>query len=1594
MSLINQAESILTKFQAGKEAHTPVERAVVFKELNKLSTEIVENNALEQDTDLIQVLLNSFEAAVSNGFAFSDVQSLDPHEYYNLGKYLLDKNKLQTVQLDKLLHAYLNLFRHSGFLEKIYDQQRWPELIEQLIVSSNFTVQMLIKQRVKTYPQKSLFRVLEGNSDTKYTWKEINSRIHQFSLGLLSLSQQQSDEPLKIAFLVENSLNMVLLDLACLTSGIVNIMIPANSVPEQIEFILKQTSAGVVLLGNDKQLAKVKSIKSKLPSLKTGVLLTGSSIDEWVMNLDDLLLRGTAVGEERLIQSQNEIRSDQLATIMYTSGTTGVPKGIMFSQLNIVFKRFSRAMALPQIGQEDRFLSYLPLYHTFGRWLEMMGSIFWAAEYVFMENPAISTMLDNMERTHPTIFISIPKKWMQLYEHVSNNVNIEMDEEQKIRDFVHQASGGQLRWGLSAAGYLEPDVFRFFQRNGVHLMSGFGMTEATGGITMTDPDKYEDNSLGRPLPGIQVKLGDDGEMLIHGGYVMMGYYGMTGSQDPFQDGWFPTGDIMRQHEDGHYEIIDRKKEIYKNIKGETIAPQKIENLFRDFDYVKQVFLVGDHKSFNTVLIYPNFEHTDGVIKQMSTTEMKNYFSSVVVTVNKFLAPFERILDFRLTEREFDAAKGELTPKGTYKRRVIEKNFDPLIESMYEKNFISIHIDDFDIHVPNWFLREKGCLTSDLKVDENGISIAKYDIALTVRKIDQAGQLYQIGDFIYFCSKSFIDFQIFLANPFYWLGNRALIYFAGESIFQWYRLDAPDPDIRFSRLAADATITEQEINEFTQMKNGGEKSLFGLNLAVKHLLCNMDERILPAVEYLNVILSDDHLPIYPLTYELIQQPAYTRTLTARRELFKTGLGLFKGKEFEKYLSIYLNIDTDLIDEDLSSLIVKTRKGDDDLTAIHSLIKSELANIGFEDRLKHSTLHGLFNLLADFGIYHPTKYKRVRQLIVRYQLRSDYKSLPVLASQARTKLLAGFRNWLGVNQYVSVDIETGEEYQWKDVIIFEESITSRDQAVLLDAISNTSLLREAIFLFSGGNMVRLYDIPPGGVWISALNSADGKTAFRVSVQTRYQGSYNFVLNHSEQPVDEKVTSEMNWLIHAGAPAKGMRLLEDFGGFWRNYNLWTEDYYPGDTVQRFFQRTLRRDTEENQKRLYHIWPFFVRTAIAAHVNFWRRTGYKLELENKSIDNIVIPPHDYQMGMRIVSIAKRIESTSLSELMDRFCEGFVKATEEKYPFIKQEHVRFNIFAGILDSEGEENGLLLLKEALTDINQSCHEEIKSELTQFLDGVKQKGFIPRPMYFAIQRFHRWFHLSQDASLSAQAQSLNEMYDTYQLQLLEKKLPETRARFFLETVFKDSGAEINENISHIVRRQHKSALSHEEMLEAISNIQKEFDLTEKEEYFLSRLSYPHLKPTDSALLLASQSIADVVVSLEDYDGIPYLARKPVSPKEISRLHQLYLEANLPVNFSPEHRFLVAVSERGFVIGGLFYKALDEQTVYMEKIVVSSQLRRKGISDGLMNEFFNRLRDEKIQNVTTGFFRPEYFYRFGFKVERKYAGLVKDLTLAEK
>jgi long-subunit acyl-CoA synthetase (AMP-forming) len=279
----------------------------------------------------------------------------------------------------------------------------------------------------------------------------------------------------------------------------------------------------------------------------------------------------------------------------------------------------------------------------------MLGMLFWGGTYVFAGNPSFDTLARALPQVRPTGLVGVPRRWEQLRERCLARG----DGEEALREVV----GDRLRWGLSAAGYLDPAAFRYFQRRGVELCSGFGMTEAAGGITMTPPSEYEEGSVGVLLPGIEGRLSPIGELEVAGPYVAR--YLDDPAPLPGEKRWLATGDVFVRRPSGHFEIVDRVKDIYKNTRGQTVAPAAVERRLADVPGVKRAFLVGDGRDHNVLLIVP--DRSDAAVAGATPDAEEAYFTQLVAAVNRAVATPERVV--RFARRPGLRPERELTPKG-------------------------------------------------------------------------------------------------------------------------------------------------------------------------------------------------------------------------------------------------------------------------------------------------------------------------------------------------------------------------------------------------------------------------------------------------------------------------------------------------------------------------------------------------------------------------------------------------------------------------------------------------------------------------------------------------------------------------------------------------------------------------------------------------------------------------------------------------------------------------------------------------------------------------------------------------------------------
>jgi long-subunit acyl-CoA synthetase (AMP-forming) len=1461
--------------------------------------------------------------------------------------------------------------RHFTTLLERPDVDPWLGLVLRAVREADFSFCELLRSREQTDPKTVAMRVL-GTDANDLTVADLARRTRAIARGILGLVG--GDPDVKVAVLSENCLEGALCDLACLSNGILDFPLPANAVAEQIVYMLKHSGARVLLVSDEEQLAKVLPSLPGLTELEHVVVFSRTAADRnGLLSLDQMVSQGAEFDDAVRAERAAKVKATDVATVMYTSGTTGKPKGIVFTHENIVSKRFARAFALPHVNEGDVFLCYLPLYHTFGRWLEMTGTLFWGATYVFARSTSQSTLLEDFRKVKPTVFISVPKKWMELHEAAAWEASSD-DDPDEVTAHLRVITGGRLRYGLSAAGYLDPNVFRTFHAAGTELCSGYGMTEATGGITMTPPGEYLDDSVGQPLPGIECQRADDGELLIRGPYVSPGYFkGQAEETGHDPEGWFHTGDLVSLDPAGHFRITGRKKEIYKNRQGQTIAPQRVENLFRDFDAIAQAFLVGDHREYNTLLVWP--KPGSPQIEGRSDAEVKELISSLVASANRFLAPYERVVGFQILPRALDQEHGELTLKHTFKREVVERSWKELIDKMYEQKHLAFPVEGGFLRIPNWVLREMGVLQHEVTLREGVLHAA--DRTLRVGVTPEAPGALRVGDLAYVAEGTVFDLGALLSRPSLWLGNDALRGFIGDEAFisLTARRRKGGGDIRIdSRLWLPPP--PDRLWELLRTIDA-EPTMLTIHAAAELLRAERPEARL-ALEHLHVGIRSDRPDRAGRSRAVMRRAADAPDEDIRRRGFRL---LFPHEEPQETLETLRRFldrmgPFALRDDDLASL---PERGitDAQVAILLGFLASDDALRPPRDVSDRRLVVGAMRLVTATAIAHPLQFAPVRVPLARLTLHEDAE-ISARAGEELDRLRRGFSNWIGPNLRLAIDPKTGAEYGWKDVIAFDANVAPAAQHHLLQALEDTTIVRASVFLLGRGVLLSLADIPPGGASISLLGRQHGKSVYRLSIHTRANETFDVAINVADEMNFAELRAEVNWLLAAGAVPP---LVEQFGGYFAEWGIFTEEFIPGDTVERQVARLLRQG---EPKRLKGLWPFIAWTALEGHVRFWDRTGRRLALREPSPAAFIVPSHDYHTGARLVSISYRSACSGLDELLDRFQKAFVARIEASRPELVGDVDDNLLLSGVVEALGLDRGIALLSEA----SQESRRAIAIE--SFLERIRSDGFTPKRVYFAARRFRRWLDVNPAATVEAQGKMLGDQWDTYHLSELEPYWPDTRLRFFRLTVFVNAREELGSALDRLMQRARTLPAGGLDLEESVAALRGAITPTAEEDYFLARLTFRYLAPTDQVALITmphhGHYVTELVVAHTDEDGNRFTVRGPVSPREVARLLHMFHESNLRVNFTTDHEFLLCLDARETVIGGLFYRQSMPDRAYMEKLVVSRKHRAKGVAYGLMTEFFRRLAARGVQQLETGFFQPEYLARYGFRTDPTSGGLI--------
>src|SRR6266571_8683180 len=588
----------------------------------------------------------------------------------------------------------------------------------------------ILTQLEARFRKPDLLRYKSGGTWRDISTDEFATTVRSLSLGLASIGARKGD---RVAILSENRPEWTALDHAALNLGAVTVPIYATLLTEQIRYILDNSQARVLVVSTAAQMEKVLPILPGLPELQRLVILDppAGGLPPRTLAWPALLQEGESAHRadpRRFEAARSAVTPGDLASILYTSGTTADPKGVMLTHGNFASNVNATLQIIP-FSDSDVTLSFLPLTHVFERMVEFA---YLSAGATIAYAESIDAVAQNLGEIRPTVMASVPRLFEKVHARILDSVRASPFVRRAIfaaalsigrrqaRVYVdgrraplpirllHPLAdhlvfaklrarlGGRVRFFISGGAPLSPEISLFFHAAGIRVLEGYGLTETSPVIAVNTLDRTRIGTVGPIVPGVEVTIAADGEILVRGPNVMKGYFrNEEATREAMKDGWFHTGDIGELDADGFLKITDRKKELLKTSGGKMVAPQPIENLLKTDRFISQAVLIGDRRKFISALVVPDHAWLESYakLKGIPYTRVEELLENprIVDLMRRRieakmagLPSYETIKKFRLLPREMTPESGELTPTLKVKRRVVEKKYASEIESMYRE----------------------------------------------------------------------------------------------------------------------------------------------------------------------------------------------------------------------------------------------------------------------------------------------------------------------------------------------------------------------------------------------------------------------------------------------------------------------------------------------------------------------------------------------------------------------------------------------------------------------------------------------------------------------------------------------------------------------------------------------------------------------------------------------------------------------------------------------------------------------------------------------------------------------------------------------
>ncbi len=567
------------------------------------------------------------------------------------------------------------------------------------------------------YQNKTLFGFKKDGEWSHISWNEASDLVQDLSLGLHEIGVRKND---KISIIAENSYKWCVVDLAIISLGAITVPGYTTSNEDEIFYLLSHSEASVVFL-NSKLLSTIENILPKLDKIKHIVCIDevkSTKLNKTINSLDNLIDKGSkSLGKSSFKEDTlYKVKEDDVVSIIYTSGTSSKPKGVMLTHKSIISNILGANELVKELEVKDhKFLSIIPLSHAYEHTAGFFLPILIGAEIFFNENR--DQIVNDLLSVKPSLMTAVPRLYEVLHKKINNQLSnqskitqklfsktIELGTKkfekhellfiEKLQDFaldklvrkkIQKKFGGNLKAFISGGAALNEQVGLFFQSLGINILQGYGQTECSPLISCNPIHNIKINSVGPIIKGIDIKLSKQNEILVKGNSLMKGYWkDKKNTNNTIIDGWLHTGDLGSIDEDGYLYISGRINEMIVNSGGENIAPVPIENLLMSYDEVEQALVCGHNRPFLISVLIPN--ETLLKANRSNVNKMKTDFQNIINNVNKQLSQNKKIRKFILSDKLFSIENSQLTPTLKMKRRVIEAFYKNEIENLYKKSY--------------------------------------------------------------------------------------------------------------------------------------------------------------------------------------------------------------------------------------------------------------------------------------------------------------------------------------------------------------------------------------------------------------------------------------------------------------------------------------------------------------------------------------------------------------------------------------------------------------------------------------------------------------------------------------------------------------------------------------------------------------------------------------------------------------------------------------------------------------------------------------------------------------------------------------------